>query len=195
MTEVLIGLAGVIVGAGISWLREWSTTQSQKKRRGEYLAASIVCTLDEYSNRCVEVINDNGTSYGQASKRDEQGQDLFIPITKLPEIPSYPNDIDWKSIDPILMYRILSFSNKIREVNDWIAFSGNELAYPPYYEELYEARHVGYATLGLEAIAISEELRKSYSLPTRKSVFDKEWDPKSYLEDKLRKIKAQKTLR
>lgn len=89
------------------------------------------------------------------------------------------------------MYRILTFPNSARGENRRIQWVCDEDAWPPYYEEVFEARQKGYAKLGLEAVEIVEELRRQFKLPEANRPL---WDAKKFLEDKLEKLKKRKAI-
>jgi hypothetical protein len=157
------------------------------------LAVRVICILDEYVDKCIEVVGDDGSYMGQASHRDEDGSEHYRPVVPLPDAPEFPADVDWKSIDSALMYRILTLPNSVRNANSHIQWASDEEAWPPYYEEVYEARQKGYAKLGLEAIAIIDHLRATYNLPEKMHATQNvDWNPKSILEEKIKKLEEQK---
>lgn len=189
--EALFGLIGVIVGSSLTWIREAIVQKKSRANRARYLAVRIICVLDEYVEKCVEVVSDDGTIMGQASRRDEGGMEYFDPVVSLPPSPIFSDDVDWKSIDGELMYRILKLPNEIRETDNHIQFVSYEIAYPPDFVELFEARWLGYAELGLEAVAITDHLREIYILPRRAhNKRNADSNPKKILEEKLQKAKV-----
>lgn len=192
MSEALFGFLGVLVGSFIPLLKELIVEKRMRTERAKYLAVRIICILDEYIDKCIEVIHDDGSYMGQASERDESGNDIYTPVVKLPAAPTFPDDVDWKSIDGALMYRILSLPNTVRGADNFIQWAGSELAFPPYYEEAFEARQKGYAMLGLEAIDVTDVLRTVYKLPKKPlPTLNDEWNPKHILTEKLRKFEEQ----
>jgi len=194
MSNALFGFLGVIVGAFIPWVKEALERKRSRMEHATYLAVRVICILDEYVEKCVEVVQDDGTVVGQASARDESGGELFKSVVQLPVTPSYPPDVDWKSIDSALMYRILTLPNSVRSTNSHIQWASDEQAWPPYYEEVFEARQKGYAKLGLEAIDIIDCLRATYNLPEKlRALQNADWNPKTILEEKIRKLEEQKT--
>ena len=160
-----------------------------RRERATYLAVRVICILDEYVDKCAAIVADDGSVMGQASHRDENGQDHYHPVERLPVVAYFPDDLDWRSIDSDLMYRILTFPNSVRMENSAIEFVGYELATPPDYGELFEARQGGYAKLGLEAIEIVKELRQRFKLP---EAIHSYWNTKKYFNDKLDQIEKDK---
>ena len=188
MMEAVFGFLGVIVGCFIPWIKESIQQRRSRTENAKYLAVRVICILDEYVDKCVEVAQDDGTVMGQAAER-ENGFDLYIPQVQLPAAPSFPDDVDWKSIDSNLMYQILAFPNAVRSTNDSIRFVANEVASPPDYDDLFEARWEGYANLGLEAIELVELLIARYGLPKKSpNKWNPDWNPKQFLEQKKRDI-------
>ena len=148
LTEVFYGFLGVLVGALIPLAKEEFHRYRSRKERALYLAARVICILDEYIDKCEEVVQDNGGADG-------------YPAVDLLAAPDFPADIDWKTIDSKLMFRILGFSNKVHAKN-WLIY------YAPYLPddaEVYAVRQTSYAELGLQAIEIIEDLKKLFNLP------------------------------
>ncbi len=194
MSEALFGLLGVVVGSFIPWIKEALLEKRSRAERATYLAVRVICILDEYVDKCIEVVGDDGTIMGQASHRDEDGSEYFRPVVPLPGAPEFPAGVDWKSIDSALMYRILTLPNSVRETDSHIQRAGDEEAWPPYYEEVYEVRHKGYARLGLEAISIIDHLRATYKLPKKTHATENaDWNSKSILEEKIKNLDEQKS--
>ena len=91
------------------------------------------------------------------------------------------------------MYRILTFPNSVRKENSGILCVQDNIADPPDYEYLFEARQKGYAELGLEAIEIVEELRRLFDLPEiSRPDWNSDWNPKKILREKLDEIEKRK---
>lgn len=162
-------LAGVIIGSVLTWVREiWSDSKT-RARHARYLAIRVVCILDKYIETCAEVVGDDGLSFGQ---RDEQGYlQAQVPT---PPPPILPADLDWKSIDHTLMYRLLSMPNEADAANSKISSISEYVAGPPDFEEYFEERQAQYAKLGLAAFAVTQELRTRYQIPKREYG---EWNP------------------
>ena len=191
MNEAIFGFLGVLVGACIPWLREEFNERRLRKRHAMYLAARVVCVLDEYVEKCVEVVGDDGTVMGQAAVRDENGQEYYEPQVPLPDSPDYPDDVDWKSINSNLMYRLLALPNTARKTDRYIS-ACSEHAFPPDYEEIFEARGTGYAALGLEALQLAKELRETFKIQQESyGKWNPDWNPGKYFETEISKIEER----
>jgi hypothetical protein len=193
MTEALFGLLGVVVGSLIPWIKEVWSERRLRSRHARYLAMRIVCTLDQYVDRCIEVVQDDGLCCGQ---RNQDG--CLEPQVLLPAPPVYPDDVDWKCIDHELMYSLLALPNEAEEKNRYISFVSSEIAFPPDYEEAFEARQYEYSVLGLSALELAQRLRLTYKIPEKKgSTWNPEWNPHEYLTGRKSEIdqyqKAQRS--
>lgn len=188
----LIGFMGVALGLSVTWIKDWFQRKRLRNDQATYLAVRVICILDEYTDMCVKVVQDDGTVMGQAAERDENGFEHYIPQVKIPEAPQFPDDVEWKSLDSHLMYKILAFPNLVRSTNDSIDHA-NDNAFPPDYDELFEARWEGYANLGLKAIELIGLLRAKYGLPKENpNEWNPDWNPKEYLEKKKRDIDVRR---
>lgn len=169
------GLVGVIVGTVLPWFRD----ERNNKRRARYLAIRVVCILDEFLEKCTNVVGDDGLCYGQ---RDAAGC-LQAQIAQPNGLP-FPDDVDWKSIDHGLMYRILALPSRIEADNRVIAFFW-DISGPPDFDEYFEERQYRYACLGLNAAELAQALRRTYGIPAPEYG---RWDPVEALTAEKAKI-------
>lgn len=182
-SEMQAALAGAIVGAigggFLAFFAQGWFERGTRKRTARHLAIRIISILDAYLVTCVRVVEDDGLSYGQ---RDEHG--CLVPQVSTPPPPCFPEELDWKSIDHRLMYRLLLMPNEAQSANDKIASVWEYVAGPPDYDEFFEERQEQYSSLGLRAFELAQELRTTYDIPAQR--FD-EWNP----VDRLRKAKQE----
>lgn len=179
MTEAIFGLVGVFVGAFLQWVQAAWLVGRDRERHARYLAIRVVCLLDKYVEDCAAVVDDDGLSYGQ---RDKDG--YLRPQVVAPTAPTFPDDLDWKSIDHALMYRVLSMPNEAEAAARKIDFIWEYVSGPPDYEEVFEERQDQYSRLGLAAFALTQELRSKYGIPPQEFG---EWNP----VERLSKAKEQ----
>lgn len=180
------GLTGAAIGLTGIWLREVWTARRARASSANYLAIRVVCILDQYIRNCATVVGDDGTDMGQ---RDQEGC-LQVQVP-LPDPPSFPTDIDWKSIDSILAYRLLSLPNDIRSADDLIE-GANNIALPPDFDELFEEREKQYSALGLKVNKLAEELRARYQVPSRQELKVWEWNPIETLTEAARAVERKR---
>jgi hypothetical protein len=154
---VILGGILTLIGAGISPFKDMLRHEHQRKKDAAFLAVRVVCILNEFVNKCVEVIYDDGTKYGRGSFHGNNSEEYFTPLVSAPKTIEYPADLDWKSIDTDLMYRILSLPTQVKYVDD-VVKQAHEISGPPDFDEVFEARYKGYSDLGLEAIYLIERL-------------------------------------
>lgn len=180
MIAAIFGFIGVLTGSAISFFQTYWISRRAEKKNANYLAIRMFCILRKYAEACSNVVSDDGLSCGG---RNEEGYlEIQVPA---PPVPIYPDDLDWKSIDPKLMYKILSFPSDVEAGNRAIA-GASEHAFPPDYEEMFEERRFQYSQFGLTAFRLAEELASSFNI--KQSTFDEDWNPIEYLENQLEAI-------
>lgn len=172
VSAVFFSLVGVVVGALLTLLRDIWADRRARGRNARYLAIRVVCILDKYVEHCAEVALDDGLCEGQ---RDPQG--CLEPQVSPPSPPEFPQDVDWKSIEPGLMYRLLSLPNEAEAAGRRVDASGN-FADPPDFDAFFEERQDQYGRLGLAAFALTKEIREKYAIPAQNIG---EWDQVEHL--------------
>ncbi|MCG8561920.1 MAG: hypothetical protein MI824_19150 [Hyphomicrobiales bacterium] len=173
----VIGTLGVTYfGHWLGLSKDKQLRQEELDRHARFLAIRVVCKLDPFVSECCLVVHDQGAP-------DQQGE--MYPLVGEPTL-SFPEDVDWKSVKPDLMYRILSFPNDIEIGQQYISFVAEEIAFPPDYEEFFRERTIEYGRLGLNALVLANEIRETYGIPQR--VYG-DRHPKDALEAALAKAK------
>jgi hypothetical protein len=192
MSTAIIGLLGVILGSILTSFKDFVTHFFNRRGNGRYAAVRLISILDEYAQGCVSVVSDNGTCEGRPAGRTEQGEEYYVPQANKPEPPTFPDDIEWRSISFKLMYRILSLPNNARETDRYIAASA-EHSLPPDYDEVFAARQEGYAQLGLESVNLIKDLRREFGLPdTPKKFWDWGWNMEDFFQEKLAEFQKRR---
>ncbi|MEL7128581.1 MAG: hypothetical protein AAGK23_03455 [Pseudomonadota bacterium] len=185
MIEAVIGLVGVVVGSVITLSKDSWALWRERRRDGSYSAIRLICLLEDYANKCIDVAGDDGTAYGRPAGRMESGEEVQEAQVATPEPPDYPTDIAWRSLDESLMHRILALPNRARSTDRYISACA-EHAFPPDYSEVFEPRMEGYARLGLDTLDIVRELRRRYGVAVEsRTDLGMDWDPKAHLEGLL----------
>ena len=194
MMEILFGFLGVLVGSAIPWVKEEWHRRRSLNENGRILAVRLTSMLDEYAQKCVAVVYDDGTSEGSPAGRGEQGEEYYLPQIETPEPPKFPDDADWHSIPFGLTYRIMALSNAAIETDRFIGHSADVACYPDY-DELFSARQEGYAHLGLEALNLVVILRKEFGFPDLpKKFWDWGWDARKFLQEKLTEFQKRRQI-
>lgn len=186
MTEAIFGLIGVLVGSGISWFQSYMTSKKESEKSARYLAIRVVCILDKYMEDCMNVVKDDGLFEG---KRSAEG--CFEPQVKIPAAPNYPDDVDWKSINPDLMFKLLSFPTEIEDGNRMI--DATEIfSTPPDYRDWFDERKLHYCNFGLMALKLSKELSEKYGIKKKKY---NDWNPAEDFSTELKAVAARRNHR
>lgn len=180
-----IGLGGVIVGSMISITKDVWLSWIERRRDGSYSAIRLIFILEEYADKCIDVVGDDGTFQGQPAGRTDGGEEYLELQVQSPDPIEFPDDIVWRSLEGSLMHRTLAMTTRARSTNRYVSASA-ENAYPPDFEEFFYPRREGYAQLGLDALELVDDLRKQYGIATKtRSEMDSKWDPKLHLRDML----------
>lgn len=188
MNEAIIGFVGVLIGVIATVGKDAVSYWTGRRNAGRYAAVRIVCVLDEYVEKCVDVVHDDGTSEARPAGRTESGEEYLSAQVDLPEPPVFADDIDWTSIGPDLMYRVLALPNLAVRTGRFIS-AASEHAYPPDYGEFFQARWEGYADLGLEALSIATALRRQFNLPlTSMEAGNRNWDAACFFRKKKEEL-------
>lgn len=181
-------LAGIALTALVTTLGTWlvnrytlrqeaetqaATRREELDRHGTYLAVRIAAMLDPFVMECVNFISDGG----QPDKDGEMIASVSLPNLKLPE------DVDWKSIDPHLMDRILTLPNEIDTALKAIDYTWLHFSRPPDHDEMFEERRYQGGRLGILALDLATDLRQRYRLKPRDY---SRYDPRIYLEKAFR---------
>lgn len=183
--EAIFGFLGVIIGATISWFQSYWTNKRESDKSAKYLAIRLVCILDKYLYDCIKIVKDDGLSYGQRNK-----EGCLEPQVKQPGPPIYPDDIDWKSIEPDLMYGLLSFPSEVADGERLISFAW-DITGPPDFEEWFDERKFQYSQFGLIASKLSNDLSSKYGI--KKKVYNN-WDPVADLKTELETVSQRRQI-
>lgn len=187
MEAAWIGLTGVFVGALMTAAKEWVFKYLGDKRKARYLAIRVCTRLDKFFFECADVVNDDGLVEGQMDPKHGR-----MPQVDLADIQLQDLDVDWQVMSSKLAYGILSLPNDVEMAKRNIAGWADH-AFPPDYEEVFVARQVKYAQLGLKASQLAADLRKFAKLPlVQRGEWDPEVDMKARLEDEKKASESRK---
>lgn len=178
MEKLLIGTVGVVLGAILTLFRDFWTDYRTRERKATYLAIRVTCILERFIDGCVSVALDEG-------EEDERG--LLHTTASRPELNLEALDVDWQSLNLDLMYEILNFPSDIEESNKIVDSVAEHVAFPPYYEEIFEERQYQFSKLGLKAHDLATRLRAKYSIPKRKF---ENWNPIERIAETKKKIES-----
>ncbi|AIO69278.1 hypothetical protein [Burkholderia oklahomensis] len=189
LLPAVFGIFGVVVGAAMTFARDlWFKSKQDTKER-EYLAVRVTSLLERYVAGCVEVVMDDGLHRGEP---DEDG--VYQAQAEEPKFEPESLPVEWKSLDPGLMYEVLvDFPSRIEHAKACIDNEG-EHSFPPEYEEWFEERQYQYADLGRRAVALSVKLRTQAGLPQRPAPAA-DWNPHQVMANRRDEIDALRAKR
>ncbi|MEZ2129752.1 MULTISPECIES: hypothetical protein [unclassified Sinorhizobium] len=103
--EIILAVLGTgIVSGSASFIVDYFRGQSSRKRDRIYLCIRIATALEAYAIKCAELLDASEAHYEQTK----------TPLgIMLPEAPVYPADVDWHSIDPKIVYRVMTFFERV----------------------------------------------------------------------------------
>ena len=164
MDKASYGLVGVFVGIVASSLKDLLVAYFSKKKNARYLAVHVIFVLKKYVGQCLSVACDDGLDiYGNPNNDGSTS-----PQVDTPPHPEYPQDIDWKSITPNLMYECLALKSMAYEADRSIDAAAEHCT--SHDNDMYfETRQELYTDLGLQALRLIETLSDTYDIPIEKS--------------------------
>ena len=182
----MLELGGIVLTAVLTTLGTWLVTKytrrSELTRDARYLAIRVVCSLDSFIDACLPYVYDKGA----------YRSDGAIDPTESAPILLLPDNVDWRSINPDLMYRVLMLPNKIALADRAISFVAEVIAGPPDCDELFEERALQYSKIGLEALDVCGAMRKAYGMPQRSHV---DFNPRESLMKCISDIEKNRSIR
>ena len=161
ISGAIFGFLGVLVGACVPWLQSAYSENRKRKNSAEYLALRVVNVLEKFILGCADVVLDDGTQTEEYNKTGCHQARVQTPIHI-----TYPQDLDWKSIDVKLAFKLLALPNRIDKADSTIGMCSST-SEPPYFDEFFKARRKIYAEIGLEALKIEVTVREKYGLPSK----------------------------
>ena len=183
MAEAIFGFIGVIIGSVLPWIQACLKRKRDEAKEARYLAIRCVCVLDKFVEDCMDVIKDDGLSCGE---RNIEG--CLEPQVIAPGPPKFPNDVDWRSVDQEIMYKLISFPSEV-EAGDRMIAHTKDFAYPPNFEDWFLERKYYYCTFGIHAYNLSNELTNKYGI--KKKVYNN-WEPESDFKEEFAKISERR---
>lgn len=149
----------IMVGAGLGTaavqaIAKYLTERRSKKAKADFLALQIAIVLENFADRCADLVHENRYTY-QAP--DHEFPDWSI---LLPEIDIYPDDVDgWRSLEQNLVGRCLN----LRYDRDAAQRNLNEIVnHVPHETEEYVA--LAAEKVGVAALKLAGKLRSGHGV-------------------------------
>lgn len=172
LTSAYIGLAGVIVGSTLTIVKDFVMHFRSESKDSIYLSIQLMALLDRFADECTSVSRDEGDW-------DSEGRN-YEATTSTPVFNPISLDVQWKTLPPLLLYRIMDLPQKTVEARSTLAHIAEFEWDPPDNVAWFEERRIQFAELGLEALDLSSTLRLRSGIPQRGSA---SWDPASELRN------------
>jgi hypothetical protein len=128
--------------------REFWTNKRREKSEASYLAMRLAVILEEFVVKCVYRAWHDDADIAEGAR--ELAYDL-------PTLSSYPQESDWRSLDPTLAGRVLSFPNEITSAEMSCQFQGTREG-----NQVASGEETVFA--GVNALRLAQALRKKYHL-------------------------------
>ncbi|MFN8693563.1 MAG: hypothetical protein ACK5XX_04065 [Holosporales bacterium] len=165
LSAIISVLGAIISGGAVITVPFW-----EKSRSAHFLAVRVIICLEDYARECASAM--------RLQDEHELDEDPYMyPI--IPKEISFPTDVDWRSIDHELAFKILSLPNAARIARSQVM---NIYVGEPYLECCRE-----FSKLGIQADDIAVELRKKYKLPNKEIASEDSWNPRQSLETMYKK--------
>ena len=168
IATAIIGLVGVLVGAGITTIGQLLMQRRAEQLERSFVTSNLVAALDQLAIDCARVIYDDGTIDGQP---DENGyHHIQVPD---PEFSLTIDQANLKYLDANTTYKILVIPNRIKSISHSVS-SKWEYDDPPDFLSTFETRQHSFAQLGIDIAYLSDEIRRNHGVPTSPSEI---WNP------------------
>jgi hypothetical protein len=165
------GVTAAVTTQVFTWYREHRRDKATDGRAASYSALRLASLFEEFAIACADAISDTNmslSSEGHAGRLH----------TKLPILPPYPEDMDWRALDVSLAAKALAIRNELV-----IAQQGIDFWYDVDHECVPDACLNQLGVCGYRAWLIAAELRHQYKIP----LFDPRqfgWDVEKCLKDR-----------
>lgn len=153
--------------------REAEVREGERLRAARYVAMQVVSALDNFIMTAFSCVLDEGVSDGRGELQ---------PETTDPTL-TLPDDANWLTLEPDLMYKILSLPSEIAYAREGVAFFRDPM-FRETEEEYFAQRKEQFGRVGLKAYDLAEEIRQSYAIP-----------PRAYGVDDIREILEREPIR
>lgn len=180
--SAISGFAGVVVGAGLTYLKEAQIQKVKTKKERDYLAILVASELDRFVAGCAEVVSDDGVP-------DQYG--YYAPRVTPPKFEPHLLTVEWKALPSRLMYDVLRLPFRAEQASGYISSVG-EHDDPPDFNEYFQIRQYEYARLGVAAATFAETLRNEIGIQDEPFL---EWNPVSFMRERIERIERARSER
>ena len=158
------GFAGVWWGQRKMESRDAKQAEKEAKQLQQdrvYLASVVTEHLERYINGCLDVAQDDGTSYGQPAG----GDGFYKTTTTAPTFDHLKIEVNWHALPPELLSDILLIRSHQEGIERHLENPGFDD--PPDYDGFFSARALMYAQLGQQVTEIAQRLQRVGGIPNQ----------------------------
>lgn len=179
-------VGGVVIGWLLAQLADIWKRRRDRTADAAYLGATVLIELERLIHGCASVAGDEGTAEGHPAGRTKDGEDYYLEQTQAPALTWEAVKVEWKSIDPNLMYSILSVPLEIDEAKQSLADLHDYDGFP--YDTYIAQRQLRFAEIGVMVVELAGKLRLATGVPRRP---EKEWNPDAFLIERLQALRQR----
>jgi len=159
----------------------------KRKTERNFITVQLIFLLDDFAFKCGEVAWDQGfdSSFPEPDEHEYEAQTVE-PTFDMSSVKG-----EHKYLDPLLIYKLHNINVEIakskeslREITNDPNFDYSEV---PFY---YTQRRKNFASIGLYALGISDELRRSYHIPYRD-----DWNPRKTIDHSINHMWRAESIR
>lgn len=179
-------VGGVVIGAApqlINSVKEWLQTEAEKKTRATYASLRLATILEAFAVGCANRIQ-------EVSLYTSVPDSITRPENELPELQSYPEDIDWTSLPADLSSPVLSLPNEVTIGNDHVRAYLTVLDITGEESGHLKECPLQCGVIGLQAWHLATELRDHCGLKYKPRL-RADWDFLSVLREQRDKYKLK----
>lgn len=151
-----LSIWGTIHLLGRSSERDTNLRKEERDRLARYLAIRVVTALDSFVTDTFGYVLDDGMPDVDGRRHPESSNPSL----------TLPNDVDWKAIEPNLMYQIMALPNEIAFALEVVAFYADE-GFGNDDDDHFKHRKELFSKIGLKALDLGDVLRRDYQIPPR----------------------------
>lgn len=161
---VAASLIGFTASPLVAWLTNFFNAGRERKsmeRDARYLAVRVAVILEQFAMQCSEQVSDHEMHQNSSGHAGQLNPGI-------PDLPPYPDEAEWKTLEPNLLADALSFRNQCSQAKAAIAYCYNIDSGPD--SSAIDEANVQCGACGYVAWQIAENMRRRYKLPPFDSV-------------------------
>ena len=167
-----------VVTQGASWIRDWV----KQIKDGSYAALYLAIALESYASECASCI-------GESENYDSSGGHAGNIHGNIPDLPAYPDSVEWKPLGIARTAEAMSFRVEIETIKAMITdhwdYLDEDDVVPMVREEA--------ARLGSKALELAIDFRNAWKIAAVD--YNDEWNVRSFLVGRIERYQELKLAR